>query len=72
MHRKSFIELAGLGTAVFLTPANTFAIHKQPGRKSITEANELRADLVIAGCGVGGCAAALAALRNNLSVIVTE
>jgi hypothetical protein len=32
----------------------------------------LNADLVIAGGGVGGCAAALAALRNNLSVIMTE
>ena len=32
----------------------------------------LNADLVIAGGGLGGCAAALAALRNGLSVILTE
>jgi hypothetical protein len=32
----------------------------------------LTADLVIAGAGLGGCAAALAALRNGLSVILTE
>lgn len=33
---------------------------------------EMRADLVIAGGGVGGCAAALAALRNGLTVVMTE
>lgn len=33
---------------------------------------ELSADVVIAGGGLGGCAAALGALRNNLKVILTE
>ncbi len=33
---------------------------------------ELAADVVICGAGVGGCAAALAALRNGLRVILTE
>lgn len=33
---------------------------------------ERKADLVIAGGGLGGCAAALAALRNKLTVILTE
>lgn len=33
---------------------------------------ELSADVVIAGGGLGGCAAALAALRNGLRVILTE
>ena len=33
---------------------------------------EVAADLVIVGGGLGGCAAALAALENNLSVILTE
>ena len=32
----------------------------------------MRSDLVIIGGGLGGCAAALAALRNNLTVIMTE
>ena len=32
----------------------------------------MKADVVIAGGGLGGCAAALAALRNGLSVILTE
>ena len=35
-------------------------------------AKELSADLVIIGGGVGGCAAALAAARNGLRVILTE
>jgi hypothetical protein len=35
-------------------------------------ASELRADLVILGGGLGGCAAALAAARNGLSVLLTE
>src|SRR6478736_3063518 len=35
-------------------------------------AKELRADLVIIGGGLGGCAAALAAARNGLHVIMTE
>ena len=33
---------------------------------------ELEADVVIVGGGLGGCAAALAALRNGLNVIMTE
>ena len=33
---------------------------------------ELSADVVIAGAGLGGCAAALAALRNGLRVIMME
>ncbi|MBI4905657.1 MAG: FAD-dependent oxidoreductase [Acidobacteria bacterium] len=35
-------------------------------------ARSLRADLAILGGGVGGCAAALAALRNGLTVVMTE
>lgn len=35
-------------------------------------ATEQEADLVIIGGGLGGCAAAIAALRNGLSVILTE
>jgi hypothetical protein len=33
---------------------------------------ELHADVAIIGAGVGGCAAALAALRNGMGVILTE
>ena len=34
--------------------------------------NELASDVVIVGGGLGGCAAALAALRNGLRVVMTE
>jgi hypothetical protein len=37
-----------------------------------TPAKEMAADLVIIGGGTGGCAAALAAARNGLRVILTE
>src|SRR5690606_23812116 len=49
-----------------------------PGKKAgpyidlISSPDLLRADLVIAGGGLGGCAAAHAALRNGLTVIMTE
>ena len=33
---------------------------------------ELRCDVAVIGGGVGGCAAALAALRNGMSVVLTE
>jgi len=40
--------------------------------KLLAVENHLTANMVIAGGGMGGCAAALAALRNGLSVIMTE
>src|SRR5713226_2331856 len=41
-------------------------------RTEIAMPSEMKADLVIIGGGVGGCAAALAAARNGLRVILTE
>jgi NADPH-dependent 2,4-dienoyl-CoA reductase/sulfur reductase-like enzyme len=43
-----------------------FFAHENKSKETLT------ADLVVAGAGLGGCAAALAALRNGLSVILTE
>jgi hypothetical protein len=40
--------------------------------KKRSPGKEIEADLVIAGGGMGGCACALAALRNGLRVIMTE
>lgn len=42
-------------------------------RRIFGKGNEaFSADVVVAGGGLGGCAAALSALRNNLNVILTE
>lgn len=72
MKRRNFIRSINIGgAALVLTPAAGSpliapAFHKQP------TAVELSADLVIAGGGMGGCAAALSALRHGLRVVMTE
>lgn len=63
MTRKNFVELLTACSGVF-------AFHSF--HNLIANSGELRADVVIVGGGLGGCAAALAALRNNLTVILTE
>ena len=76
MKRKKFIEVVSLsGGAIASTSIpglpQFFSISgkdKSQGKKI----NELKSDLVIAGGGLGGCAAALAAMRNGLNVILTE
>ncbi|HXG32067.1 MAG TPA: FAD-dependent oxidoreductase [Bryobacteraceae bacterium] len=40
--------------------------------RRLAAARELRCDVAVIGGGTGGCAAALAALRNGMSVILTE
>lgn len=72
MKRRNFIGLvsAGSGAVLAWVPVG-MATAAQPGRKSRKRV-ELSADLVIAGGGMGGCAAALAACRNGLKVILTE
>src|SRR6266481_8017623 len=57
-HRRRDV-LAGLGGVFLLS-------------KSLSAARELRCDVAIIGGGTGGCAAALAAARNGLRVILTE
>lgn len=47
-----------------------FSAGQQTSRESIGK--ELQADVVILGGSLGGCAAAIAALRNGLRVILTE
>src|SRR5260370_10381898 len=44
----------------------------QLGATCLLQARELAYDVAIIGGGTGGCAAALAAARNGLSVILTE
>ncbi len=75
MNRKRFIELIALGSGALVSsslPGYSFANPYPLDKKFDAKGRQLSADFVIAGGGVGGCAAALAALRNNLSVILTE
>ena len=73
MKRRNFIQGIAAGSSILAADPeiNAKAIsEKEPEIKS--EPEIITADVVIAGGGLGGCAAALAALRNNLSVILTE
>lgn len=73
MNRRDFVGmLASVGGVTAygvpgMSEANSLL---QPSKAHI--GRELRADVVIVGGSLGGCAAALAALRNGLRVILTE
>lgn len=72
--RRSFLKSLGLSVPAIiasprLAPAQAAVSSPSPGSN---KARELIADLVIIGGGTGGCAAALAAARNGLRVILTE
>lgn len=76
MNRRSFIERLSVWSGAALTTpflAFTTNLYDQ-SRRWFTESDaaERVADIVIAGGGLGGCAAALATLRNGLTVILTE
>jgi hypothetical protein len=77
MNRRTFLRSAGLALPLAsAVPARQAA--QAPAapatrvRVLASRPRELAADLVIVGGGFGGCAAALAAGRNGLRVIVTE
>lgn len=76
MNRKKFIGLIiGGGGAIASAPLYGIPSFEQTvkGQDKALKGNDgLHADVVIAGGGLGGCASALAALRNNLNVILTE
>lgn len=67
MRRRRFIQCAGLAVASGINglPPSGFAQQR-------THRKELNADLIVIGGGIGGCAAALAAVRNGRRVILTE
>ena len=73
--RRTFLKQVGLAIpAAAAAPMFVGAQTSSPSAalpKKIP-AKELAADLVIIGGGLGGCAAALAAARNGLRVIMTE
>jgi NADPH-dependent 2,4-dienoyl-CoA reductase/sulfur reductase-like enzyme len=74
--RRSFLKGLGLAAPVVmggqgLVFAQSPAGAASSGTASKTSVKELAADLVIIGGGLGGCAAALAAARNGLRVIMS-
>jgi hypothetical protein len=76
MDRKRFVELiTSCSGAIATTPLSGFPIFQpslKKSNRSPESSNELSSDVVICGGGLGGCASALALLRNNLKVILTE
>ena len=72
--RRQFLKILGTATpACFVGRGLCFAEAETatwPAKGA--RARELQADVVIIGGGLGGCAAALAAARNGLRVIMTE
>lgn len=70
MRRRNFIEWIGAGSLLGPVLSSRAAMHRH--MDELHAANEHAADVVVAGGGLGGVAAALGALRNGLSVILTE
>lgn len=69
MQRREFLKTASLTLpTIFLEHAATQPLHAS----AILRSGERSADVLVAGGGLGGCAAALAAARNGLRVILTE
>ncbi|GAB3169401.1 FAD-dependent oxidoreductase [Telluribacter humicola] len=77
MKRRNFIELVSSSGCILaagsLLPSSALAESiEKAGGPNVARARELKADVVVAGGGLGGFAAALASLRNGLTVILTE
>lgn len=69
MNRKRFVGLfTAIGGAMAVPHISGFHFTTEKTERQ----KELSADVIICGGGLGGCAAALAALRNHLNVILTE
>jgi FAD-dependent oxidoreductase family protein len=76
LRRRSFLKQLGMAMPLAavqpLASAQESAGVPDASPSRIPSNHELQADLVIIGGGLGGCAAALAAARNGLRVIMTE
>jgi hypothetical protein len=73
--RRDFLKTIGLAAPLIVTAAGAGADERKgpaPAAARSRRPKELSADLVIIGGGLGGCAAALEAVRHGLNVIVTE
>lgn len=69
MRRREFIQQAAIGPLA-LCFRNTAEARR--GGEASSRGREVEADVLIVGGGTGGCAAALAAVRNGLRVVLTE
>lgn len=73
MKRRNFLSLVSAGSGGVLLAAPSIVQGATANRSKRKKRNsEFAADVVIAGGGLGGCAAALAACRNGLTVVLTE
>jgi FAD dependent oxidoreductase len=77
MGRRSFLKGAGMVIPVIMASpkaaiASPIPASASPASLHRKKGKEMAADLVVIGGGLGGCAAALAAARNGLRVILTE
>jgi hypothetical protein len=69
MKRRRFLQGCSYGLSGLLAASgSTWSVRAGQPRPI----KEIAADVVIVGGGLGGCAAALAALRNNRTVVMTE
>jgi hypothetical protein len=71
MKRREFMQQLGVG-ACALQAATAASPGLSRSMVEISGLREMGADVVIVGGGTGGCAAALAAARNGLRVVMTE
>ena len=75
MNRRNFLTYAAIiggSTALSGCRSNSRAPIVSGKRKADTLFKEMKADVIVVGGGIGGCAAALACCRNGLNVIMTE
>jgi hypothetical protein len=70
--RRSFLRHSAVAAAAALAAPAGLRAQGSPGRAAKARPRELATDLVIIGGSLGGCAAALAAARRGLRVIMTE
>jgi hypothetical protein len=72
--RRRFLKAVGAlaPAAAAVSPAAICGQESPAASRQAPPESEAGADLVIIGGGLGGCAAALAAARNGLNVILTE